>query len=269
MGFETIRLDVDGAIATVRLHRPDRMNAVIERMYLELGEALGRIEHDPDVRCLVLAGSPRERNGTLKPAFCAGADLKEHGAGRRDAAARRAYIELAHGTVARLFRFPLPVVAAVAGPARGAGTEMALACDFVIMADDASLALPETGLGTFVGGGVTWLLPRLVGLARARELIYTGRVLHGPAAVEAGLALRSHPADRFDVEVRAFASELAGRAPISIRHAKRALHGPAAGTYEAALADETETILACMETDDWAEGVRAYAERRTPRFEGR
>ena len=269
MDFETVRLDVEASVATVRLHRPDRMNAVVEAMYRDLGAVLDRLERDPEVRCVVLTGSSRLRDGVARRAFCAGADLKEHGEGRRDAAARKAYIESAHALVARLDRFPRPVVAAVGGPARGAGPELALACDFVVMADDASLALPESGLGTFVGGGLTWLLPRIVGLARARELIYTGRILDGPAAVETGLALRSIPADRFDAAVRAFAAAITGRAPLSLGHAKRALAETFGRTFDEAIEDETETILACMQTEDWAEGVRAFAERRAPRFRGR
>jgi len=267
--YETIRYAVDGAVATVRLHRPDRMNAVVEAMYVEIEDALDRIEAEPDVRCVVVAGSPRVRDGVSRPAFCAGADLKEHAAGSRGPAERRAYIERAHATVRRVFEFPRPVVAAVAGPARGAGTELALACDLVVMADEATLALPETGLGTFVGGGLTWLLPRIVGLARARELIYTGRTIAGPEAVALGLALVSVPGERLDDEVRALATTIAERAPVSIAHAKRCLNSAWDRGHAEAVDDETATILACMDTEDWAEGVRAFAERRAPRYRGR
>jgi len=266
--YGTIRLEIDAPVATIRLHRPERMNAVVEAMYREIADALTRIENDPELRCAVLTGTELHRGEDRKQAFCAGADLKEHGAGRRGPAERRAYIELAHETVHRLFTSATPVVAAVNGPARGAGVELALACDLVLMADTATLALPETGLGTFVGGGVTWVLPRLVGLARARELIYTGRVLDGPAAVDAGLALRSVPLDRLEAETRELAATVATKAPVSIRLAKRLLN-EGSSRFDAALADETEAILACMETEDWAEGVRAFAEKRAPRYRGR
>lgn len=269
MSASTIRVERDGPVTVIRLHRPDRMNAVNETLYRELGEALDAVEADPGQRAVILTGSPRVRDGVEKPAFCAGADLKEHGSGRRDAAARRAYIEGVHAVVRKVFRLPRPVIAAVGGPARGAGTELALACDFVLIAESATLGLPEIGLGTFVGGGLTWILPRLVGLARARELIYTGRVLDGRAAVEAGLALRAVPLASLEPEARTLARELAGQAPISLAHAKRRLHASYDRDYEAAVDEETEAILACMETEDWAEGVRAFAERRPPRYRGR
>lgn len=269
LGFETLRVATDGPVTTVRLHRPDRMNAVTETLYDELSRAFDAVEADPDVRAVILTGSPRVRDGVEKPAFCAGADLKEHGSGRRDAAARRAYIEMAHRTVRRVFAFSRPVIAAVGGPARGAGTELALACDLVLMAEGATLGLPETGLGTFVGGGLTWILPRLVGLARAKELVYTGRVLDGPEAVREGLALRAVPLAELEAAARDLAGAIARQAPVSIGHAKRLLHASHDHGYDDALAAETEAILGCMETEDWAEGVRAFAERRRPRYRGR
>jgi enoyl-CoA hydratase len=245
------------------------MNAVVEALYRDLGSALDALEADPEVRAIVLTGSPRIRDGVEKPAFCAGADLKEHGSGRRDAAARRAYIEAAHRTVGRVFEFPKPVIAAVGGPARGAGTELALACDLVLVADEASLGLPEVSLGTSVGGGLTWILPRLVGLARAKELVYTGRVVIGREAVTLGLATRSVPAADLLAVARELATTLARQAPISMGHAKRLLHASDGQGYDASLDAETEAILDCMDTEDWAEGVRAFAERRAPRYRGR
>jgi enoyl-CoA hydratase len=204
-----------------------------------------------------------------KQAFCAGADLKKHAAGDRSLAQRRRYIRIAHETTRSLYEFPKPVVAAVNGPARGAGVEMALCCDFVLMAEDATLALPEIGLGTFVGGGVTHILPRLIGLARARELIYTGRVVDGRRAVELGLALACHPAARLPDEARSLARELADQAPISIASAKKCLQRAPGLDIEHVLRLETEAILSCMESEDWHEGLRAFGEKRKPRFSGR
>ncbi len=268
MRYETILLERDGSVLLLRLNRPQRMNAVIERMYLEIQDALAQAAVDASVRVLVLTGSVLHRDGLAKQAFCAGADLKEHAEGRRDEAARRAYLELAHETCRRLWSHPTPVIAAVNGPARGAGAEMAVACDLILMADEATLAFPETGLGTFVGGGVTLHLPRLIGLARTKELIYTGRVLDGPAAVEIGLALASVPGDRLLDEALGLAQRIAERAPLSIAFAKRQLHLGYWLALEAVLERETDAILRCMETADWQEGVRAFAERRRPVFEG-
>lgn len=269
MGYETIRLDLEGSVAVVRLSRPERMNAVTETMYRELIDVLDQTGRDADLRALVVTGSIRVKDGVSKQAFCAGADLKEHAAGRRSDAEQRAYIELAHEATRRLYRHPNPVVAAVNGPARGAGAEMAMACDLVLMAEEATLAFPETSLGTFVGGGVTWHLPRVVGLARAKELIYTGRVIDGREAVRLGLAVRAVPVDELEAEAMALARRLAGQAPLSMRLAKEQLQDAADHDLDAALRLEAEGILACMETDDWHEGASAFVERRAPRFRGR
>jgi enoyl-CoA hydratase len=267
MTFETLRVGADNRLAMIQLNRPERMNAVIEQMYAELQQALTVLEDDDGVRCVILTGSVLRRNGVEKQAFCAGADLKEHGAGSRTSAQRRAYIELAHQTTHRLFTFRKPVIAAVNGPARGAGAELAVSCDFLFMADEATIAFPETGLGTFVGGGVTHILPRLVGLARAKELIYAGPVVAGPDAAAIGLATRAVPLARLTEEVTAFATHLADMAPHSLKLAKRLLQREASDLEEA-LRLETTAILECMGRGDWMEGVRAFADKRKPNFEG-
>jgi len=268
MSYATIELHTDGPLATIRLNRPERMNAVIEEMYLEIQDALRRISADPDIRCLVLTGSVMRRDGVEKQAFCAGADLKKHSAGERTAEDRRRYIELAHETALALFDFPKPSIAAVNGPARGAGAELAIACDFILMAEEATLAFPEIGLGTFVGGGATHILPRLVGLARAKELIYTGRVIGGKEASELGLALFCCPVGELRERAGALARELSGKAPIPMALAKRLLHISPRKKVRKALRMETEAILECMESEDWLEGLRAFSEKRSPRFKG-
>jgi enoyl-CoA hydratase/carnithine racemase len=196
------------------------MNAVNEEMYLELLDVMGLMRNDPDIRCLILTGSVFKREGIEKQAFCAGADLKRHSSGERTAAQRREYIKIAHDTTRVIYEFPKPVIAAVNGPARGAGTELALSCDLLLIAEEATLGLPETGLGTFVGGGVTHVLPRLVGLARAKELVYTGRVVGGETAVALGLALACYPVARLPGEARALAMEISEKAPIPMAFAK-------------------------------------------------
>lgn len=269
MTYRTIELDVADEVATLRLNRPERMNAVIEAMYREIRDVLEQTAPRADVRALVLTGSALRRDGVEKPAFCAGADLKEHAAGTRTLEERREYILLAHETARMLHDYPKPTIAAVNGPARGAGAELAICCDFILMAERATLAFPETGLGTFVGGGATYHLPRLVGLTRAKELVYTGHVLDGPAAVRAGLALRCVPAERLAGAARELARQLAERAPLSMRLAKQHLQESGRRDLATALRLEAEGILACMESEDWKEGIRAFAERRKPGFTGR
>jgi enoyl-CoA hydratase len=161
------------------------------------------------------------------------------------------------------------VIAAVNGPARGAGTELALSCDLLLIAEEATLGLPETGLGTFVGGGVTHVLPRLVGLARAKELVYTGRVVGGETAVALGLALACYPVARLPGEARALAMEISEKAPIPMAFAKGYLQRSPSLDMETVLELEAEAILACMESDDWKEGLSSFSEKRTPKFIGR
>jgi len=269
MKHGTVLYSAHHGVALLRLNRPERMNAVIEEMYLDLQEALDTAAADPSVRAVVLTGSARVKDGVTKEVFCAGADLKHHAAGTRTKEEKRAYILLAHETTRRLHELPRPVIAAVNGPARGAGAEMALACDFLLMADEATLAFPEVGLGTFVGGGSTYHLPRIVGLLRAKELLYTGRVVEGRAAVEMGLALRSLPAEKLLDAALAFAEELAAKAPVSMAFAKDHLQRSAGRDLATVLRLEAEAILACMETADWHEGLRAFAEKRRPEYRGK
>jgi enoyl-CoA hydratase len=268
MDYETIELTSETPVATIRLNRPERMNAVIEAMYLEIQDALSHCETDAKTRCVIVTGSVLERKGVAKQAFCAGADLKHHAAGTRTEAQRGDYIRLAHETTRKIHQFPRPIIAAVNGPARGAGAELALNCDFVLMADEATLGFPEIGLGTFVGGGVTRILPRLIGLSRAKELVYTGRVINGTEAVALGLALASHRTPDLLTEARRLALELSGKAPVSIALAKRQLHESPDLPLETVLDLEAEAILECMKTEDWHEGLRAFSENRKPKFLG-
>lgn len=269
MNYETIQFIRDGEVGIIRLNRPDRMNAVIEEMYLEIQHVLKTAENAADVRCMILTGSVRVKDGVEKQAFCAGADLKKHSTGERTHAQKRDYILLAHDTTKMIYEFPKPIIAAINGPARGAGSEMALNCDFVLMAENATIAFPETSLATFIGGGVSYHLPRLVGLARAKELVYTGRVLDGRAAAELGLALKCFPLADLMPESMAFAKSLAEKGPLSMRFAKKRLQQSPALDLETVIHLEAEAILSCMDTEDWHEGVRSFAEKRKPVYTGR
>jgi enoyl-CoA hydratase len=269
MDYQCINVLTDGHVATIQLNRPERMNAVSEEMYLEIQDVLERIRNDSQVRCLILTGSILKRDGEEKQAFCAGADLKRHSSGKRTPAQRKKYIKIAHDTNRMIYEFPKPLIAAVNGPARGAGTELALSCDLLLIAEEATMGLPEAGLGTFVGGGITHVLPRLVGLARAKELVYTGRVVDGETAVALGMALACHPVARLAGEARALAIEIAEKAPIPIAIAKGYLQRSPALNMETVLDLEAEAILACMESEDWQEGLRSFSEKRTPKFVGR
>ncbi len=269
MDYSTIKYELKDGILTLRLNRPERMNAVNEEMYYEITDLLQKNREKDTVRVVILTGSVRVKDGKEKQAFCAGADLKKHSEGERTHAQKRQYIEQAHETTRLLYRYPKPIIAAVNGPARGAGAEMAFACDFIIMSDQASIAFPETGLGTFVGGGVTLHLPRIVGQMQAKELIYTGRVLDAQAALDLGIALYAYSMDEYMVKVMEFASNIAAKAPVSITMAKKHLQRSSLLDLETILQLEADAILSCMDTEDWQEGIDAFTEGRNPVYRGR
>ena len=261
--------EAEEGVGVIRLNRPERMNAVVEQMYRDLLTVLDHVEGHEATRALVLTGSVRRRPEGDKQAFCAGADLKKHAEGDRTPWQKRDYILLAHETTRRIYELSKPVIAAVNGPARGAGSEMAVSCDFILMAETATIAFPETGLGTFVGGGVTAHLPRLVGMTQAKRLIYTGEVLDGAAAVACGLALASTPLEELMTAAMDLARTIATKAPISMAFAKEHLQQSPHRDLRTVLQAEADAILACMTTDDWAEGIAAFMEKRTPRYRGR
>ncbi len=260
MNYETILYDLRDGVAEIRLNRPQRLNAVTQQLYDELNAALNRAEADNEARVVLLTGEGR--------AFCVGADLKEHKAGRT-AFDRRQYLQGEQSVCKRLLQLGKPVVAAVNGYALGAGAELAIAADFLLMAESAQIGLPEISIGNFLGGGVTWLLPRLVGLAKARELVFLGERIMGAEAVRIGLANRVFADDGFLDAAREFAGKVASKAPISMQLAKLQLNMSAERTFDAALVAELEGMMFVGTTQDWQEGIDAFAEKRTPVFKGK
>jgi enoyl-CoA hydratase len=260
MTFETILYEVRDQVAEIRFNRPHRLNAVVTRLYDELRAALDQAERDDGARVVLVTGEGR--------AFCVGADLKEHKAGTRSAFDRRQYLVSGQLACKRIHELGKPVIAAVNGYALGGGAEMAIASDFIVMAKSARIGLPEVSIGTFIGGGVTALLPRLVGLAKARELVFLGERIDGAEATRIGLATRVFPDEAFMDEARRFARELAAKAPFSMMLAKTQLNRSAEATFDAAQTAELEGMTFCMTTRDWQEGVDAFAEKRAPVFRG-
>ncbi len=260
MSFETLIYTLKDGYVEIRFNRPHRLNAVVEQFYKELLVALAQAEADPDVRVVLLTGEGR--------AFCVGADMKEHGAGERTQYQRRQYLQLGNDACEAIFRLTKPVVAAINGFALGAGAEMACSCDFVLMAETAKIGFPEVSIGTCVGGGVTNFLPRLVGLAKARELIFTGVKIDGAEAERIGLANRSVADETLLDEAAAFIGELVKKAPISMSLVKKLLNNSSHADLDAQLQHELDGVFLCTTTKDWQEGVDAFAQKRSPDFKG-
>ncbi|MCG8466693.1 MAG: enoyl-CoA hydratase/isomerase family protein [Gemmatimonadetes bacterium] len=253
-------VETEDAVRVLRLNRPDRLNAVSLPMYELLDAELDAIAADGDVRAVILTGVGR--------AFCAGADLKAHRERPQGDAERHDYIETSQRVFRAIQTLPQPVVAAVNGHAIGAGLEFALSCDFVVIADEAKLRMPEIALATFVGGGTVYTLRRRVGHARAAELILLGRFFTPGEALDWGLANEVVPADEVVPRARSIAGALAKNAPISMRLAKRLLDRAETIDPEESLRLEAEALHACMASADWREGVTSFAEKREPVYRG-
>lgn len=250
----------EGDIRWITLNRPDRLNAVSLELYEELAGLVRAAGGDAAARCVVLTGAGR--------AFCAGADLKAHAEGPRPERERRRYARAAQRANLSLQRCGIPVVAAVNGAAVGAGLELALSCDFIIVADDAKLRLPELALGTFFGGGIAHTLPQRIGLARAKQLLFLGEFFSGADAAMMGLANVAVPAAAVRDEASALAGRLARLAPVPTRLAKRLLRRAPGMSSSAVWAAEERALAECMGTRDWLEGIAASREKREPRYTG-
>ena len=255
-----ILVETEGPIRTFRLNRPDRLNAVSLPLYQVFERGLAETAAERAIRVVILTGEGR--------AFCAGADLKAHRERPQSPEERREYIETGQRVYRAIQTLPQPVIAAVNGHAIGAGIELALSCDFLVMAEDAKLRLPEVTLGTFIGGGTAYTLRRRVGYAKAAELILLGGFFSGRDAYRMGLANRLAPAADVLSVALDLARELAKNAPISMRLAKRVLDRAERLGPEETMRAESEALEECMASEDWREGVRAFAEGRDPDYRG-
>lgn len=249
----------DGDVAHVRLNRPDRLNAVTGDLYDGIQSGLERARSE-DARVVVLEGEGR--------AFCVGADMQNHDDEQRSAKERREYVWKAQDACEAVQTHPTPVVAKVQGYAIGAGAELALSADFIYMASDAEMRFPEVSIGTYIGGGVTYTLAQRVGAARAKEIVLSAAELTGTEAAGEGVVTTAVDEAELDDEVADLADDLAGNAPIPMEFAKSQFGRVGSGTRDDLLTAEADALLTCMETDDWQEGVDAFAEDREPTFTG-
>jgi enoyl-CoA hydratase len=260
-GVALVLMEWHGSVLQLTLNRPHRLNAVSFELYGELIAAVRSAADDAQLRAIVLTGAGR--------AFCAGADLKAHAESDRTRKQRQRYARAAQRACLALQRSPLPVIAAVNGPAIGAGLELALSCDLVVVAQDARLRLPELALGTFVGGALTQILPERVGMTRAKELLLLGDFFTGDQAFAWNLVNYAVPAGHVMNTAFDLAERMAANAPLSLRFAKRLLRRARRMSRRAVMAAEVNALQRCMESQDWKEGVLAFQEKRAPQYQGR
>lgn len=248
-----------GAVTTIRLNNPP-LNLVSLDVTKALTGALALIEQDEEVRAVILAGAGDR-------AFCAGSDVKEF----RSLAGRVAEGKLINENAMynRLAQLPLPTIAAIEGDALGGGLELALCCDLRVAASTALLGLPEVRLGVMPGSGGTQRLPRLIGLARAKELILLGEVIDAETALSYGLVNRVATQGHAESVAREIADTLASRGPVAVREAKAVLNTTLDGSLAEGQAHELEASERVFSSEDMLEGAAAFVEKRPPRFRNR
>jgi enoyl-CoA hydratase/carnithine racemase len=261
---EVLVLERDGAVAVITLNRPSAKNAIDSELRRALRGALEGAGRDAAVRAVVLTGAGG--------AFCAGADLKtsmrESPAGGSGFGDLEPVLEEYHSIIRAIVEAPKPVIAMVEGPAVGFGCDLALACDLRLVAPSAYFQEKFVRLGLMPDGGGTFWLPRLVGLARAMEMILTGEAVPAERALSFGIANRVVDAPALRAETLELAHQLALGPPLAFAHIKRAVHAGLGGTIEQSLAMEKQGQLRCLASRDCLEGVMAWIERRAPTFHG-
>ena len=259
MKFETIILDTEGGMGWIRLNRPQVLNAVNTQLVKDLGSALEEVDSDPGVRVVVITGEGR--------AFSTGADLKAPPLPTM--LEMRQHILRIQKLTTKISGMNKPVIAAVNGYALGAGCELALCCDIRIASERAKFGFPEAAVGLFQSNGVTQILPRLVGIAKAKELVFTYDIVDGKEAERIGLVNKVVPHNELEKAVREMANKIMDKAPLSIALAKACINKGAETDLETALVYEIEGMIATTMSEDSKEGARAFQEGRKPVFKGK
>ncbi len=260
MPYETLltERDAEAGYAVITLNRPDALNALSEEMMTELTHAFDRFEADDEVRCIILTGSKR--------AFSGGADVREI----QEKNFPQTYFEdFISRNWERAARTRKPLIAAVAGYAVGGGCELALMCDIILAADNARFGQPEIRLGVMPGAGGTQRLTRLIGRPKAMELCLTGRLMDAAEADRLGLVSRIVAADRLMEEARALAATIADMPRIAAMMTKEAIKSADETPLAQGILLERRLFQSLFATDDQAEGMSAYVEKRTPHFRDR
>jgi enoyl-CoA hydratase len=260
MAEVNVRLEVDGPFATVTVDRPKSLNALDTRTLQELEKIAGDLALRSDVRGVVVTGAGEK-------AFVAGADIAEMNG--MDADRARHFGALGQRVMDAISALPFPVVAAVNGFALGGGCELALACDFIYASENARFGLPEVSLGVLPGFGGTQRLTRLVGRARAKELIFTGDILDAAKAREIGLVLDVVPLPKLLGHARAALERVARKGPLAVRRAKEAIDRGADLDLAEGLEIERKLFSDLFASADRTEGMKAFLEKRPPVFTGR
>jgi len=262
--YKCLLYEIKDGIATLTLNRPERLNALGDTLREDLQDAVTRACDDAEVRVIVLTGAGK--------GFCSGGDVKAMNERAAQGAERPLMERVAPGrdqTVLALRDAPKPVIAAINGAAAGAGMNLALACDLRLASTAAKFTQAFVKRGLHPDWGGTYFLPRVVGLAKAAELIWTGEIIDAEEALRLGIVSAVHPPEELMAAAYALARKIAAGPPIAIRLAKRALYHNLECDLRQALEFETFAQNICSETEDAREGIRAFVEKRAPTFRGK
>ncbi len=268
MSYTEVLYEIDGAVATVTLNRPEQLNPMTRAIVAETVQAMGEANADSNVRVVIVTGAGR--------AFSAGGDIRQLGAAGDDADGRaptpyerRSWLKRTQEMVLAIRACEKPVLAAVNGVAAGGGCDIALACDIRFASEKARFGEVFARIGLFPGTGGTYLLPRTVGVAKALELIWTGDLIDAVEAERIGLVSRVYPHDELLTETRRFADRLAEGPPLALSLAKAAVYRGLDLDLSAAFDYAATAEAITLTSADHREGVAALREKRPPRFEGR
>jgi enoyl-CoA hydratase/carnithine racemase len=273
MTYATLRFEREGSIGWLRLFRPDRLNAFTVEMWRELRELGEQLRDDPEVRALVVTGEGRAFSSGIDTSVFAGDGLSGDTLGAETEAGTRHddpvvdSIMRTQDSFTWLEEAPYATIAAVRGYALGAGLQLALACDLRVMAHGTKVGLLEFKYGILPDLGGTQRLPRLVGAAKAKELIFTTAQIDADEALRIGLAERVVPDAELEPTVRDLAATIAAQPPLAVQGAKRAVNAAGTMSTREGLRVEAEGQAACLRSDDMKEAIAAFVERRAPSYQ--
>lgn len=254
-----VKYEKDGGIATLTLDRQDKLNAMSDGMWNALYGYIGEIALDDEVRTVILTGAGR--------AFCAGGDIGNMA--KSDIISGRARSRSRHRVIMALYDLDKPVIAAVRGPVYGIGNALALACDLIVASETAKFSMAFKKVGVVPDGGAIFFLTQYLGIARAKELVYTARPFDAREAKAMGVAARVVPDDKLEAEAHVLAQEMAASATHALALAKKMFHAMYVPTLEQLLEMETLSSGIVRLTHDHKEGVAAFKEKRPPKFLGK
>ena len=257
--YDTIKYEKQGNIALITINRPEALNALNSKVISELEQAVAAVEADTSLGAMILTGEGRS--------FVAGADIAEQCP--MDPAAGRKWGQRGSALMRRIELLPIPTIAAVNGFALGGGCELAMSCDIILASEKAKFGQPEVGLGITPGFSGTQRLPRRVGMAKAKELIFSGKMIKADEAEKIGLVNAVYAPEELMNGAMEMAKSFAANAPVAVRYAKSCIDRGMQMDMDSAIAYENELFALCFATDDQKEGMTAFLEKREKHFSGK